>query len=353
MKVLKTLTVATACSLALSSLLFAGNDDSHKNENSKLEYGQHGNMTDEEREAKLIEHQLETQHEDNEECLGEDIALIANKYPLYELTQEQKDDLIFMYQEEKVARDAYLTLNNLWDNKIFENIAKAEQKHMDGVKSLLEKYSLEIPILSDEIGVFELEALQIAYNDLIEKGKLSENDGFEVGKTIEIMDIDDLEKRKIDATEDIVAIYDKLLEGSKHHLDAFNRALSGEDMDIEHSENGQYGHSENGQYKNTELQTNSVIAPITNKMDVIKKLTLDSQEINGYFIHYDTGAYDWAYVTSDGKTVVKLDGMNTNGSLKWTTLHTPNEKGFGKVNISEDGKYISFEADTTSILPGD
>ena len=81
--------------------------------------------------------------------------------------------------------------------------------------------------------------------------------------------------------------------------------------------------------------------------------TGEVQKINGYFIKYGQDGYDWAYVTSDGKTVVKLEGINDNGSLKWTTLHTPNEKGFGKVNISEDGKYISFEADTTSILPGD
>jgi hypothetical protein len=40
-----------------------------------------------------------------------------------EMTQEQKGTLLFIYQEEKVARDVYITLGNYYPNQTtFENI---------------------------------------------------------------------------------------------------------------------------------------------------------------------------------------------------------------------------------------
>jgi len=38
-------------------------------------------------------------------------SAIVEAMPVSILTQTQKDDLLFMYQEEKVARDIYLTEN--------------------------------------------------------------------------------------------------------------------------------------------------------------------------------------------------------------------------------------------------
>ncbi len=53
------------------------------------------------------------------------------------LTEEQKDTLLFIYQEEKVARDAYITLGNYYPNqRVYANIQLSEQKHMDSAQTL-------------------------------------------------------------------------------------------------------------------------------------------------------------------------------------------------------------------------
>jgi hypothetical protein len=152
-------------------------------------------------------------------------AVDVNSLPIADLTQEQKDDLVFIYQEEKVARDIYITLYNLYGSKIFDNISQAEQKHMDSVKSLLEKYEIEVPVLSDTIGEFELPQLQSLYDELLAQGQISQTEAFKVGEAVEVTDIADLEERIVDAPVDITAVYQSLLDGSYKHLDAFRKQL--------------------------------------------------------------------------------------------------------------------------------
>lgn len=161
------------------------------------------------------------------------------------LTQEQKDALVFMYQEEKLARDVYLTLNDKWGARVFENISSSEQKHMDAVKSLLNKYNIEVPVLDDTIGVFENEELQALYDELVEKGLTSLNDAYEVGVTIEETDIADLEERMENATSDMQRVFSNLLRGSNNHLSAFNRQL---DSSLDNTSNDSYNQN-NSSYK--------------------------------------------------------------------------------------------------------
>ena len=39
-----------------------------------------------------------------------------------------------MREEEKVARDVYLSLNDTWNLRIFKNITSSEQTHMNAIK---------------------------------------------------------------------------------------------------------------------------------------------------------------------------------------------------------------------------
>lgn len=144
-----------------------------------------------------------------------------------ELTAEQKEGLIFMIEEEKVARDVYTTLYKTWGTRVFTNISKSEQKHMDAVQNLLNKYNLEAPATLETVGAFEDTHLQEMYNDLVEKGNSSLIDALEVGVMIEEVDIADLQELiEAGLPSDIERIYNNLLKGSYKHLDAFNRELS-------------------------------------------------------------------------------------------------------------------------------
>ena len=152
---------------------------------------------------------------------------LLNSIEIGELTDAQKDGLSFIIEEEKVARDVYLTLSKTWNERIFKNIAKAEQRHMDALIELFSRYEIETPITIEDEGVFENEELQKLYNDLVQRGNISLIDALEVGVLVEETDIADLEELlEAGVPDDFERTYSHLLKGSNQHLRAFNRQIS-------------------------------------------------------------------------------------------------------------------------------
>lgn len=144
----------------------------------------------------------------------------------YDLSSMEKDGLIYMRLEEKLARDVYLTLGKTYTQKMFINIPKSEQRHMDAVKALLDKYEIADPITDNEIGAFTNADFKKLFEDLVTKGQKSFKDAMLVGKEIEEMDIKDLVE-KIAQTDnpDIKSVYENLKHGSENHLRAFTKHL--------------------------------------------------------------------------------------------------------------------------------
>ena len=143
------------------------------------------------------------------------------------MTQEQKDTLLFIYQEEKVARDAYITLGNLYPNQnTFANIQLSEQEHIDSAQGLCEKYGVDISNVDEtNVGEYVVPVLQELYDTLVVEGAKSELDGLKVGEYIEITDIDDLEHAQIGMPADVVRVFENLKAGSYNHLDAYRSAI--------------------------------------------------------------------------------------------------------------------------------
>jgi len=137
------------------------------------------------------------------------------------LTQAEEDALLFMYEEEKLARDVYTALYEQWGLSVFQNIIASEQAHMDSVKTLLVHYGLSEPVAQSP-GVFTNQDLQALYDQLIAKGKLSTTDAVLVGGAVEEIDILDLRDR-ISLTDkpDIEQTFNNLMNGSINHLKAF------------------------------------------------------------------------------------------------------------------------------------
>lgn len=153
---------------------------------------------------------------------------IALSLPSEDLSEEEINSLLFMREEEKLARDVYLTLNAKYGLRVFSNISSSEQKHMDAVKVLLNKYNLEDPVQTDVIGVFVNQELQNLYNQLVERGNTSEVEALMVGALIEDIDIIDLVQQinEVIDNEDIEYVYGNLKRGSENHLRAFVKNLS-------------------------------------------------------------------------------------------------------------------------------
>jgi hypothetical protein len=149
------------------------------------------------------------------------------------LTQGEIDTLKFMREEEKMARDVYLTMYEAWGIETFANIAESEQKHTDAVKNLLDRYGIEDPVKVDTIGVFVDQELADLYTTLVEQGMSSAEQALRVGALIEEVDMEDIVNAIAETDERMIQrVYGNLLAGSENHLRAFVSQL--EMMGIEY-----------------------------------------------------------------------------------------------------------------------
>jgi hypothetical protein len=146
--------------------------------------------------------------------------------PKEPLNSTELTSLSFMREEEKLARDVYITLYNKWGVNIFTNISNSEQTHMESVLLLLNKYSLIDPVGSNVVGVFSNSILQNLYTQLVAQGNISILDAYKVGATIEDLDIFDLKTALIDIdNQDIRLVYDNLTKGSRNHMRSFYKSI--------------------------------------------------------------------------------------------------------------------------------
>ncbi len=149
-----------------------------------------------------------------------DMPIVLDSIEPAPLSAAEEAGILFLREEEKLARDVYLALNDIWQYRVFENIARSEQQHMDSMLSLIDRYNLEDPALTP--GKFTDPELQALYDTLVERGAESLEEALLVGALIEEVDIEDLVVDMAAAdNEDIDAIYDSLLRASYNHLRAF------------------------------------------------------------------------------------------------------------------------------------
>ena len=140
------------------------------------------------------------------------------------LTNDDNAALLFMLEEEKLARDTYTYLGDLWDINQFSNIKKSEQSHMNAVIGLLDQYDISYSLLA--YGEFNNPDIQKLYDQFIEYGSENKANALEVGANIEDLDIVDLAKF-IDATTNnaMIQVFESLQCGSRNHLRSFVNAI--------------------------------------------------------------------------------------------------------------------------------
>lgn len=144
------------------------------------------------------------------------------------LNPTEKDAILFMREEEKLARDVYDSMYIMWEVNPFGNIRQSEQTHMNRMKSLITTYQLTDPVDNnmDKPGVFTNTLLQKYYHDLVTAGSHSFKDALMAGAKIEELDISDLKERIILSNQpDIIKAYNFLIMASENHLRAFVRRL--------------------------------------------------------------------------------------------------------------------------------
>jgi len=136
------------------------------------------------------------------------------------ISLQEEEGLLFMLEEEKLARDTYNYLYNVWGSNVFNNIKSSEQTHMNTVSNLLDQNNISYTILPE--GQFEDESLQLLFNQFVEDGQVSVLSAYNIGALIEDLDISDLEEFINETNnEDIVIAYNLLECGSRNHLRSF------------------------------------------------------------------------------------------------------------------------------------
>ena len=140
-------------------------------------------------------------------------------------------ELSYMREEERLARDLYLAIAELYpDNATaFTRIATSEQRHFESVGLLLTRYGIDDPAADAKAGTYADDGLTKLYADLLAKAKGSLTDAYGVGVTVEKTDIADLEEI-LDTSglpADVKQVLSNLLAGSENHLATFTALAEG------------------------------------------------------------------------------------------------------------------------------
>jgi len=141
------------------------------------------------------------------------------------LSKAETEGILFMYEEEKLARDVYSALYGKWQLPVFQNIAVSEQTHMDAIMDLFDIYNL-YDSAKAEPGIFSNPDLQLLYDELVARGSFSLVEALKVGAEIEEIDILDLQAYLAQTNNpELQKVYSNLLRGSQNHLRAFTKTL--------------------------------------------------------------------------------------------------------------------------------
>lgn len=141
-----------------------------------------------------------------------------------ELTAEQESTLAAMAEEEKLAHDLYTAFAANYDDQRFDRVAASEKRHLEAVRSMLERYDIKDPTLGLDEGKFASAEVQSLYDKWLAQGNKSLEEALAVGAELERADIADLKAaaKGLDAP-DVARLYEHLLRASEQHLAAFTR----------------------------------------------------------------------------------------------------------------------------------
>jgi len=136
------------------------------------------------------------------------------------LTAREKDGLLFIWEEEKAARDLYNGLYEKNNMTIFLDLVRSESSHMDRARAVMEKHGLAVP--PDDPGIFQNQTLQEMHDQLLAEGLQSDQDALTVAAVFEEISIVDLEKElSASQADDVRTVYEGLLAGSRKHLRSY------------------------------------------------------------------------------------------------------------------------------------
>jgi len=137
------------------------------------------------------------------------------------VTETEAAGLLFMREEEKMARDVYAYLYDKYKLPVFKNISKSENVHMTAVLRLINGFKIT-DNSNNNPGEYANQELKDLFVALKAKGDVSVVEALKVGVDIELKDIKDLkDELALVQNASIKTVYTNLSKGSEAHLKAF------------------------------------------------------------------------------------------------------------------------------------
>jgi hypothetical protein len=137
------------------------------------------------------------------------------------VTESEGAGLLFMREEEKMARDVYAYFYAKYKSLVFGNITKSENAHMLAVLRLITAFKIT-DNSNNNPGEFTNTHIKDLYQQLITMGNTSLTDALKVGVLIEQTDISDLDKELLGVQNaSVKTVYTNIKAGSNAHLKAF------------------------------------------------------------------------------------------------------------------------------------
>ncbi|HSJ21744.1 MAG TPA: DUF2202 domain-containing protein [Nocardioidaceae bacterium] len=140
------------------------------------------------------------------------------------LTEAQEQMLAAQAEHEKMAHDLYAELADSTGDHRFRRIADAEGKHLQAIRTLLDRYGIDDPTDGYAAGEFASETVAKKYAAYLAEGSESPEAALGVGRTHEAEDVAALRKAADDVdAPDVKRVLEHLAHSSEMHLSAFSR----------------------------------------------------------------------------------------------------------------------------------
>lgn len=142
------------------------------------------------------------------------------------LTVAERDDILFLREEEQMAHDLYIRWAGMYPVPVFSNIAASETRHISEVQLLIDRYGLQGNPIGNASTGYHNTTIQSLYTILAAQGDASLTGAFEAGLAVEERDIADLDHALATTNRaDIIQVWSSLRQGSENHKSAFLRQL--------------------------------------------------------------------------------------------------------------------------------
>jgi hypothetical protein len=142
------------------------------------------------------------------------------------LSASERQTLLHLSEQEKLARDLYESLSETWRLDVFHTTSGSEDIHADALRTLLGRYKLFDPSQGLGRGEFSRVDLAERYGDLIARGRFSPVEALKAAASVEELEIEDMSRRLLDVqVPEIQSVLETVVSSDKHHLRSLVVAL--------------------------------------------------------------------------------------------------------------------------------